>query len=83
MLEQDLDIAVIDGADAVADAFRTANAARARRPEVPIVIAADTGGKSPSGVRVFDRWNETEELLEDVERLLAERLTGAAAPTRT
>jgi uncharacterized membrane protein (UPF0127 family)/CheY-like chemotaxis protein len=83
VLEQDLDIAVIDGADAVADAFRTANAARARRPEVPIVIAADTGGKSPSGVRVFDRWNETEELLEDVERLLAERLTGAAAPTRT
>jgi len=83
VLEHELDIAVLDGADTVADAFRTANAARARRPEVPIVIAADTGGKSPSGVRVFDRWNETEELLEDVERLLAERLTGAAAPTRT
>jgi hypothetical protein len=44
------------------------------------VIAADTGGKSPSGVRVFDRWNETEELLLDVERLLAERL-GAATPS--
>ena len=51
---------------------------RARRPEVPVVIAADTGGKSPSGMRVFDRWNETEELLQDVERLLSERLAGAA-----
>src|SRR5262245_12705652 len=83
ILEQELDIAVLDGADAVADAFRTANATRARRPEVPIIIAADTVGKSPSGVRVFDRWNETEELLEDVERLLSERLAGAAPPTRT
>jgi uncharacterized protein len=83
VLDQDFDIAVLDGADAVAGAFRTANAARAQRPEVPIIIAADTGGKSPSGVRVFDRWNETEEILEDVERLLSERLAGAAPPTRT
>ena len=78
ILDQTIDIAVLDGADTVAEAFRTANAARARRPEVPIVIAADTGGKSPSGMRVFDRWNETEELLQDVERLLSERLAGAA-----
>ena len=63
MIEPSVDIAVLDGADTVADAFRTANATRARRPEVPVIIAADTGGKSPSGVRVFDRWNETEELL--------------------
>ena len=78
ILDQTVDIAVLDGADTVAEAFRTANAARARRPEVPVVTAADTGGKSPSGVRVFDRWNETEELLQDVERLLSERLAGAA-----
>jgi hypothetical protein len=82
VLEPGVDIAVLDGADAVADALRTANASRARRPEVPVVIAADTGGKSPAGVRVFDRWNETEELLEDVERLLAERLAGAVPPIR-
>jgi hypothetical protein len=62
----------------VAEALRTANAARARRPEVPVVIAADTGGKSPAGVRVFDRWNETEELLLDIERLLGERLARTA-----
>ena len=82
VLEPSVDIAVLDGADAVADAFRTANATRASRPEVPIIIAADTGGKSPTGVRVFDRWNETEELLEDVERHLSDRIAGAAPPFR-
>jgi CheY-like chemotaxis protein len=72
--ETDVDVAILDGGNRVADALRTANAARARRPQLPIVIAADTGGRSPTGVRVFDRWNETEELLLDIERLLAEQL---------
>jgi uncharacterized protein len=72
--ETDVDVAILDGGNKVADALRTANAARARRPQLPIVIAADTGGRSPTGVRVFDRWNETEELLLDIERLLAEQL---------
>jgi len=69
----EVDLVILDGGETVADGLRTANAARARRPEVPIVLAADTGGKSPTGVRVFDRWNETEELLLDVERLLSEQ----------
>jgi uncharacterized protein len=80
ILEPNVDLVVLDGADTVAEAFRTANATRARRPEVPVIIAADTGGKSPSGVRVFDRWNETEELLQDVERLLSERFATPAPP---
>jgi hypothetical protein len=82
ILEPTLDLAVLDGGDAIAEALRTANAARARRPEVPIVITADTGGKSPAGIRVFDRWNETEELLLDIERLLAERAAGVAPIVR-
>ncbi|MEX0851205.1 MAG: DUF192 domain-containing protein [Gaiellaceae bacterium] len=75
--DPDLDIAVLDGGEDVAAALRNANHSRSLRPEVPIVIAADTGGRSPAGIRVFDRWNETEELLLDVERLLAEQLTTA------
>jgi hypothetical protein len=78
VLGPELDVAVLDGGTSVAAALRTANAARARRPEVPVVVAADTGGRSPAGVRVFDRWNETEELLHDVERLLADRDTTLA-----
>jgi len=74
VLDPTLDLVVLDGADTIADALRTANAARASRPDLPVVIAADTGGQSPEGMRIFDRWNETEELLMDVERLLAEQL---------
>jgi uncharacterized membrane protein (UPF0127 family) len=74
ILDPELDIAILDGGAEVAAALRTANRSRGRRPEVPIVIAADTGGRSPTGIRVFDRWNETEELLLDVERILAGRL---------
>ena len=73
-----LDVAILDGGADVAAALRNANRSRAVRPEVPIVITADTGGRSPTGIRVFDRWNETEELLLDVERLLVEQLTPAA-----
>jgi uncharacterized membrane protein (UPF0127 family) len=78
--DPDLDLAVLDGGEDVASALRNANRTRAVRPEVPIVVTADIGGRSPAGIRVFDRWNETEELLLDVERLLAERLT-TAVPT--
>jgi len=70
-----LDLALLDGGADVAGALRSANRTRALRPEVPIVIVADTGGRSPAGIRVFDRWNETEELLLDVERLLAEQVS--------
>jgi uncharacterized membrane protein (UPF0127 family)/CheY-like chemotaxis protein len=82
ILDPSVDLAVLDGADAVADALRTANATRARRPEIPVIVAADTGGKSPAGIRVFDRWNETEELLQDIERRLSERVVGAVSPGR-
>ena len=34
-------------------------------------------------MRVFDRWNETEELLLDIERLLAEHPAAEPAPART
>jgi uncharacterized protein len=73
--DPELDLAVLDGGTDVAGALRIANRTRALRPDVPIVVAADTGGRSPTGIRVFDRWNETEELLLDVERLLAEGLS--------
>jgi uncharacterized membrane protein (UPF0127 family) len=83
VMEPSVDLAVLDGADSVADALRTANATRARRPDVPVIVAADTGGKSPTGMRVFDRWNETEELLLDVERRLSERVPGNVTPLQS
>ena len=76
--DAEADVVVLDGGGDVASALRTANRLNAQRPELPVVVAADTGGRSPTGTRVFDRWNETEELLHDVERVLAERLPAAA-----
>jgi CheY-like chemotaxis protein len=76
--DTDADIVVLDGGGDVASALRTVNRLRAQRPELAVVVAADTGGRSPAGTRVFDRWNETEELLHDVERVLAEGLPAAA-----
>jgi uncharacterized protein len=81
VVEPDIDLVVLDGGSAVADALRMANTVRVKRPDLPVAIAADAGGRSPAGLRVFDRWNETEELLLDIERLLDERL--AVAPTGT
>lgn len=73
VLEPDLDVAILDGAADVARGLRVASATRAARPEVHVVVAADTGGRSPRGIRVFDRWNETEELLAAIESYLGER----------
>jgi uncharacterized protein len=81
VVEPDIDVVVLDGGAEVAEALRTANAARVQRPELPVVIAADVGGRSPAGIRVFDRWNETEEMLLDIERLLGERYATAAPGT--
>jgi uncharacterized protein len=72
------DVVVLDGGSDVAGVLRSANRLRAQRPDIPVVIAADSGGRSPAGMRVFDRWNETEELLGDVERVLSENLAPAA-----
>ncbi|MCS7006282.1 MAG: DUF192 domain-containing protein [Gaiellaceae bacterium] len=79
VLEPEVDVAILDGGPDVGRGLRAAAAARAARPEAHIVVAADTGGRSPGGIRVFDRWNETEELLADVERHLAERRAGTFA----
>ena len=74
ILDPELDVVVLDGGTDIAAALRSANRSRALRPEVQIVVAAETGGKSPTGIRVFDRWNETEELLLDVERVVSDKL---------
>jgi uncharacterized protein len=61
------DAVLLDAGDAVGEGLRAANAARARRPEVPIVIAAESAaGRSPTAMRVYDKWDETDELVEAV-----------------
>jgi CheY-like chemotaxis protein len=75
MLESDDDISVVilDAQDAVADALTAANTARATRPEVPILVVGETAAaeRAPLGMRVYDKWNETDELVAAVKQLLS------------
>ena len=63
--DDDVQVVVLDAQDALADALTAANAARALRPEVPILLAGETrtATRAPNGVRVYDKWTETDELI--------------------
>jgi uncharacterized protein len=76
----DADIVVLDAHTELGDALRAAHAARAGRPELPILLVAegDLGARQP-GLRVYDKWNETEELIEAVEQAL-DQTDGRRAP---
>ena len=68
--DDDIDVVVLDAQDALADALTTANAARAARPDVPILLVGETRAaeRAPVGVRVYDKWNETDELMAAVKQ---------------
>jgi hypothetical protein len=71
--EEDVSVVVFDAQDAVADALIAVNAARAARPDVPIVLAGETRAseRAPLGVRIYDKWNEGDELIAAVETALS------------
>lgn len=75
-LEQDeeIDVVVLDAQDAVATTLAAANAARTLRPEVPIIVVAESlvVERAPPGIRIFDKWNETDQLIAAVEEALHE-----------
>jgi uncharacterized membrane protein (UPF0127 family)/CheY-like chemotaxis protein len=70
--DDDVDVVVLDAHDELADALTNANAARAVRPEIPMLVVAETRAaeRAPLGVRVYDKWNETDELVAAVKRAL-------------
>ena len=80
--DDDVEVVILDAQDALADALTTANTARALRPEVPILVAGETRAatRAPSGVRVYDKWNETDELIEAVRHHLSTDDGGAYPP---
>jgi uncharacterized membrane protein (UPF0127 family)/CheY-like chemotaxis protein len=70
--EEDVDVVLLDAQDRVAAGLAVANAARSLKPEIPILIAGETRAaeRSPTGVRIYDKWNETDDLIAAVEQLL-------------
>jgi uncharacterized membrane protein (UPF0127 family) len=63
--EEGIIAAVLDARDAVAEALTDANATRALRPEIPLLLVGETRAsmRAPVGTRIFDKWNDTDELV--------------------
>ena len=70
--EPEIDAVLLDAEEALTPTLATANAARAVRPEVPIIIVAESqaADRSPDGVRIYDKWNEADDLIAAVEGAL-------------
>jgi uncharacterized membrane protein (UPF0127 family)/CheY-like chemotaxis protein len=83
--EAEVDAVVLDAQDAVSATLATANAARTLRPEVAILNAGESTAaeRAPLGIRLYDKWNETDELLAAVEDLLTEELDPEVDPLGT
>jgi uncharacterized protein len=73
------DLILIDAHGELAEALRNAHAARVERPELPIVLVNEGGSAADHpGVLLYDKWEETAEVIDAVERLLGEREGGVA-----
>jgi uncharacterized membrane protein (UPF0127 family)/CheY-like chemotaxis protein len=80
--EPEIDAVVLDAHDTIAPTLATANAARTLRPEVEILVASETSAaeRSPAGVRLYDKWNDTDELVAAVEESLGEEVDPEVDP---
>ena len=80
--EDEVDAVILDAHDAIAETLVTANAARVLRPEVPILIVGETSAseRSPAGVRIYDKWNETDDLLAAIDEVIHEQRVDLDVP---
>ena len=61
------DVVLID-AGGVTEGLRLANVTRARRPEATVVlVGADAGDRAPGGMRVYEKWDDTEGVVAAIE----------------
>ncbi len=73
-LDERPDVVVLDAGERLATSLRIANAARARRPGTAIVMVGEGAAeRAPAGVRIYHKWDETDEAVTAVEEALASR----------
>ena len=66
------DVVVIDTGDTIAEGLRLAHVTRVRRPEATVLLVGDRAGeRAPSGMRVYEKWDETDGVVAAVEDALA------------
>jgi hypothetical protein len=79
---EDVDVVLLDAGDDLADGLRRLNTLRQYRPDLPVVVAGEGAAeRALNGVRVYHRWDETDELIAAVESALRQQLGEAAQPT--
>jgi len=71
-------VVVLDVHDSVGETLALANAAQALHPDVPLVLVGEPRAveRSPAGVRLYDKWNETDELISEVAELVPAGFAG-------
>jgi uncharacterized protein len=68
------DVVVIDSGDTLGEGLRLANVTRARRPEATVVLGGEgTADRNDVGMRVYEKWDETDGVVEAVEHALARK----------
>ncbi len=76
LAEADVDAILLDAGDSLGAGLRALNALRAQRPEIPIVLVAESpGDHPPETVRVYDKWQETDDAISAVEQAVAASAT--------
>src|SRR4029453_4780617 len=62
------DVVVIDATDAVTEGLRPANGPRPRGPEATVVLVGEhTSDRAPEGMRIYEKWDETESVVAAIE----------------
>ena len=67
------DVVLIDAGDAT-EGLRLAHVTRARRPEATVLLVGENvPGAPPSGMRVYEKWDETDGVVAAIEDALARK----------
>lgn len=78
LAEGDVDAVLLDSGASLGDGLRALNVARVQRPEVPVVLVAESPGPNdPSSVRVYDKWQEADAAVEAVAAAIAAARAGS------
>ena len=68
------DVVVIDAGDTVSEGLRLAHVTRVRRPEATVVLVGESATeRGPEGMRIYEKWDETEGVIAAVEDALARK----------
>jgi uncharacterized membrane protein (UPF0127 family)/CheY-like chemotaxis protein len=71
--EADADVVILDAEDELTRALQTAHATRTRRPELSVLVVREGAAeRSLPGIRLYDKWDDTEDLIAEVERHFAD-----------